>query len=59
NRVQRLEEVGRPGKGLELFPTSTAKILIDNHYLMASLGVLSKRYPLDALMLMKQSMEIK
>lgn len=59
NRVQILEEVGRHGKGTELFPTSNAKILIDNNYIMASLGVLSKRYPLDALMLMKQSMEIK
>lgn len=58
NRVQILEAVGKYGKGTELFPTDNAKIIIDNFYIMASLGVLSKRYPEDALMLLKQSMEI-
>ncbi|MGB7604211.1 MAG: GlmL-related ornithine degradation protein [Lutisporaceae bacterium] len=58
NRVRILETVGKYSKGTELFPTNNAKILIDNYYIMASLGVLSKRYPKDALMLLKQSMEI-
>ncbi|MEA3285681.1 MAG: GlmL-related ornithine degradation protein [Synergistota bacterium] len=44
------------GKGLELFPKSDAKILVDNDYIMASLGVLSKRYPEDALKLMLSSL---
>lgn len=58
NRASILEAIGKYGKGTELFPTSNAKILIDNYYIMASLGVLSKRYPKDALLLLKQSMEI-
>lgn len=58
NRVRILETVGKFGKGTELYPTNNAKILIDNYYIMASLGVLSKRYPKDALLLLKQSMEI-
>ncbi len=58
NRVNILETIGKYGKGTELYPTSNAKILIDNYYIMASLGVLSKRYPKDSLLLLKQSMEI-
>jgi uncharacterized protein (TIGR01319 family) len=59
NRVEILESIHKHGKGTELYPTSNAKVLIDNHYIMASLGVLSKRYPEDALKLMKESMEIE
>lgn len=59
NRVNILESIHKHGKGTELYPTSNAKVLIDNHYIMASLGVLSKRYPEDALKLMKESMEIE
>ncbi len=58
NRVNILESIGKYGRGTELYPTSNAKILIDNYYIMASLGVLSKRYPKDSLLLLKQSMEI-
>jgi len=58
NRVNILETIGKYGKGTELYPTSNAKIIIDNYYIMASLGVLSKRYPKDSLLLLKQSMEI-
>ncbi len=39
----------------KLLPTKEAEILIDNYYIMASLGVLSKRYPEAALKLMKTS----
>lgn len=53
-----LKSVGLHGKGMELYPGKEAKILIDNHYIMASLGVLSKRFPEAALQLMKNSMEI-
>lgn len=59
NRVAILESIAKYGKGTELFPTGNAKILIDNYYIMASLGVLSKRYPEDALKLLKESMEIE
>lgn len=58
DRVGILEEVGRHSKGIELFPGKNSKILIDNHYIMASLGVLSKRFPEAALELMKSSMGI-
>jgi uncharacterized protein (TIGR01319 family) len=58
NRVEILEEIRSLGKGLELYPTERAKILIDNDYIFSSLGVLSKRYPEDALLLMKKSLRI-
>lgn len=44
--------------GMLLFPSEHAQILIDNDYIMASLGVLSKRYPEDALKLMESSFRI-
>jgi uncharacterized protein (TIGR01319 family) len=59
NRLEILASVGKHGKGTELYPSSNAKVLIDNDYIMASLGVLSKRYPQDALKLLKESMEIE
>ncbi|HYE80796.1 MAG TPA: GlmL-related ornithine degradation protein [Clostridia bacterium] len=58
NRVEILKAVGQHSKGTELYPGKEANILIDNHYIMASLGVLSKRFPEAALELMKQSMQI-
>lgn len=46
--------------GMMLFPKpSVLKLLYDNHYIMASLGVLSKKYPEAALLLMKQSLGIE
>ena len=43
--------------GMLLYPKpSVMKLLFDDHYIMASLGVLSKRYPEAALCLMKQSL---
>jgi uncharacterized protein (TIGR01319 family) len=46
--------------GMMLFPKpSVLKLLFDNHYIMASLGVLSKKYPEAALLLMKQSLGIE
>lgn len=56
-RIEILKATGMHGKGMELYPGKEAKVLIDNHYIMASLGVLSKRFPEAALELMKQSME--
>jgi len=53
-----LSKVRTHGKGLELYPTETAKILIDYDYIFSSLGVLSKSYPKDALFLMKKSLRI-
>lgn len=58
HRVEIMREIAESAKGVELFPTTEAKILVDNHYIMASLGVLSKKYPESALKLMKQSLGI-
>ena len=53
-----LAEITKKGRQNFLLPTEEAKVLIDNHYIMASLGVLAKRYPVAALSLMKTSMGI-
>ena len=46
--------------GMLLYPKpGRLKLLFDNDYIMASLGVLSKTYPEAALDLMKQSLRIK
>lgn len=58
NRVEIMKKIAYSGKGTELFPTPEAKILVDNDYIMASLGVLSKEYPEAALKLMKKSLGI-
>ena len=39
-----LENTVKMNKGLKLLPKDTAKILLDSDYIMASLGVLSKKY---------------
>ena len=57
NRIDILKNAAGYGKGLELFPGRDAKVLIDNNYIFASLGVLSKEYPVEALYLMKKSLE--
>jgi uncharacterized protein (TIGR01319 family) len=58
NRVGIMRKIAEHGKGVELFPTKEAQILVDNYYIMASLGVLSKEYPEAAVMLMKESLGI-
>lgn len=58
NRINILEQIALSNKGDKLLPTKEAKILIDNDYIMASLGVLSKRYREAALALLKQSLKI-
>lgn len=42
--------------GLKLFPTSHAKIAVDNDYIMASLGVLSVKHREGAIRLLEKSM---
>ncbi len=55
-RKEILSFVGGHGKGMELYPKEDVQVLIDNYYIMASLGVLSKRYPEKALQLLKESL---
>ncbi len=45
--------------GLLLFPNTEAKILVDNHYIMASLGVLSRRYKDAAVYFLEESLQYK
>jgi hypothetical protein len=42
-----------------LKPPKDAKVLIDHHYIMASLGVLGKKYPQAALKLLKGSLKVE
>ncbi len=43
----------------KLMPTIDAKVLIDQDYILASMGVMGKRYPEAALRLIKKSMSFK
>ena len=45
--------------GLNLYPGQHAKILVDHDYIMASLGVLSKRHKESAVKLMERSLDYK
>ena len=58
-RVEIQKEIARHNEtGLLLFPGDHAEILIDNDYIMASLGVLSRKYPEAALRLLEKSLGI-
>ena len=55
NRINIMESILEPNTSMRLGPRVGAKILVDNHYIMASLGVLSALYKEEALSLLKQS----
>jgi uncharacterized protein (TIGR01319 family) len=57
NRKAILRNIALSNKGNDLLPNKEAEILIDNDYIMASLGVMSKKYPEQALKLLKNSLE--
>ena len=60
HRVEIMEEIAKHNEtGMMLFPTDHAKILVDNDYIMASLGVLSKTHREGAIRLLEQSLGIK
>jgi hypothetical protein len=57
SRVSIIKEITkRDETGLLLFPGDHAEILIDNDYIMASLGVLSLRYKKAAIKLLEKSL---
>ncbi len=58
SRVEILKRIAYSNKGDKLLPNKEAEILIDNDYIMASLGVLSKKYREGALKLLKKSLRI-
>jgi len=57
-REQILTDIYKQNRGDKMYPNQSAKVLIDNDYIMASLGVMSKKYKEDALILMKKSLGI-
>ncbi|WP_313757238.1 GlmL-related ornithine degradation protein [Tissierella sp.] len=57
NRKKILSEIALSNKGNDLLPNTEAEILIDNHYIMASLGVMAKKYPQVALKLLENSLK--
>lgn len=60
HRVEIMQEIAKAnGNGMMLSPTDHAKILVDNDYIMASLGVLSKRYRKAAIKLLEKSLDFK
>ncbi len=60
NRVKIMEEIAKHNEsGMMLSPTDHAEILVDNDYIMASLGVLSKRHKEAAIKLLEKSLGFK
>ena len=59
HRVEILNGLRLERKSTMLYPTGHAEILIDNSYILASLGVLSLRYPEQAKKLAKRSLSIQ
>lgn len=57
NRIEIMKAIVKHNKnGLLLFPGDHTKILVDNDYIMASLGILSKRYKQSAIKLLEKSL---
>ena len=59
NRINIIKKAITEQESNLLGPTNEVQILIDNHYIMASLGVLSKAHPKAALSLLKESLGLK
>ncbi len=60
NRLAIMKEIGRHNNGgLLLSPPDGTEILVDNDYIMASLGVLSKKYKAGAIKLLEKSLNFK
>ena len=60
HRVEIMKKIaGYNESGMMLFPTDHAKILVDNDYIMASLGVLSTKYREAAIRLLEKSLDFE
>jgi hypothetical protein len=60
HRVEIMERIAEYDEtGMRLFPTNHAKVLVDNDYIMASLGVLSKKHREGAIKLLEKSLDFK
>lgn len=59
NRIDIMKKIPKDNTGgMFLYPKDGVDVLVDNFYIMASLGVLSKKYPEAALSILKQSLGI-
>lgn len=60
HRVEMLKMIPKHNEsGMLLFPEENVEVLVDNDYIMASLGVLSMKYKEAALKLLEKSLDIK
>ncbi len=60
HRAELMQEIAKHNEtGMMLFPGEHAEILVDNDYIMASLGALSKRYKEAAILLLEKSLNFK
>ena len=59
SRIEIIKNALNSGSEIDLLPSQDTEILIDNHYIMASLGVMAEHYEEAALSLMKKSLGIE
>ena len=60
HRVDIMEMIPKNNQtGMKLYPSEAVKILVDNDYIMASLGVLSKTHRQGAIKLLGKSLEVE
>lgn len=60
HRMEIMKEIAKYNEtGLLLFPSESAEILVDNDYIMASLGALSKTHKKAAIKLLEKSLNFK
>ena len=60
HRVELMENIIHDNEGgMKLYPGENVDFLVDNDYIMASLGVLSKKYRNAAIKLLEKSLRIK
>ncbi len=60
HRVDIMEMIPKDNQtGMKLYPSEAVKILVDNDYIMASLGVLSKTHRQGAIKLLGKSLEVE
>lgn len=60
HRIEIMKKIATSDEsGMRLIPPESAEILVDNEYIMASLGALSLKHPEAAKRLLEQSLQIK
>ncbi|HPJ21064.1 MAG TPA: GlmL-related ornithine degradation protein [Clostridia bacterium] len=57
-RTDILKNIINEPDSTKLLPNRDATVLIDNHYIMASVGVMSKTHPTDSLEFLRQSLRL-